>query len=64
MLNPADASALGIADGAMAKFATAVGTATLQVAVDARVAPGAAWVESGFGATAPLAGARVEVRPA
>ena len=64
VLNPADASALGIADGAMAKFATGVGTATLQVALDGRVAQGAAWVESGFGATAPLASARVEVRPA
>ena len=64
VLNPADASALGIADGAMAKFATGVGTATLQVSIDARVAQGAVWVESGFGATAPLASARVEVRPA
>ena len=63
-LNPADASALGIADGAMATFATGVGTATLQVAIDARVAQGAAWVESGYGATAPLASARAEVRPA
>jgi len=64
VLNPADASALGIADGAMAKLATGVGTATLQVALDARVAPGCAWVESGYGATAPLASARAEVRPA
>jgi NADH-quinone oxidoreductase subunit G len=64
VLNPADASALGIADGAMAKFATGVGTATLQVALDARVAPGCAWVESGHGATSPLASARAEVRPA
>jgi NADH-quinone oxidoreductase subunit G len=64
MLNPADASALGIADGAMAKFATGVGTATLQVVLDDRVAAGCAWVESGHGATAPLASARVEVRPA
>ena len=63
-LHPADAAASGIADGAMAKFATDVGTATLQVAVDARVAPGCAWVEAGHGATAPLASARVEVRPA
>jgi NADH-quinone oxidoreductase subunit G len=64
VLNRADASALGIADGAMAKFATGVGTATLQVVVDDRVAAGCAWVESGHGATAPLASARVEVRPA
>jgi len=64
VLNPADASAFGIVDGAMAKFATGVGTATLQVAVDEHVAPGCAWVESGYGATAPLASARAEVRPA
>ncbi|MFT3896384.1 MAG: NADH-quinone oxidoreductase subunit NuoG [Thermomonas sp.] len=64
VLNPADAAALGIADGAMAKFANGIGTATLQVAVDDRVAKGTAWVESGHGATAPLASARVEVRPA
>ena len=63
-LNPADASALGIADGTMARLATGVGTATLQVSVDARVAQGCAWVESGHGATAPLASARAEVRPA
>ena len=53
---PGRCVALGIADGAMAKFATGVGTATLQVALDDRVAQGAATrVESGFGATAPLA---------
>jgi len=61
VLNPADASALGIAGGAMAKFATGVGTATLQVALDARVAAGCAWIESGHGATAPLASALAEV---
>jgi NADH-quinone oxidoreductase subunit G len=61
-LNPADASALGLAEGVMAKCATAAGTATLQVAIDPRVAPGSVWVESGYGATAPLlAAAKLEV---
>ncbi|TCT22522.1 NADH-quinone oxidoreductase subunit NuoG [Thermomonas haemolytica] len=53
-LNPADAAAAGLAQGAMAKFSTAAGTATLQVLLDARVAPGCVWLESGHGATAPL----------
>ncbi|TLX22313.1 NADH-quinone oxidoreductase subunit NuoG [Thermomonas fusca] len=61
-LNPADAAALGLAEGVMAKCATAAGTATLQVALDPRVAPGSVWVESGYGATAPLlAAAKLEV---
>ncbi len=61
-LNPADASALGLAEGVMAKCATGAGTATLQVAIDPRVAPGSVWVESGYGATAPLlAAAKLEV---
>ena len=46
----------------MAKCATAAGTATVQVAIDPRVAPGSVWVESGYGATAPLlAAAKLEV---
>jgi len=62
MLNAADAAAAGLADGAMAKLSNAAGTGTLQVVVDDRVAPGAAWIETGYGATAPLAAAaRVEV---
>ncbi|RZA18966.1 MAG: NADH-quinone oxidoreductase subunit G, partial [Lysobacteraceae bacterium] len=62
VLNPGDASAAGLAENAMAKLATGTGSATLQVVVDARVAPGCAWIESGHGATAPLAAsARVEV---
>ncbi|MCR6496470.1 molybdopterin-dependent oxidoreductase [Thermomonas sp. S9] len=61
-LNPADAAALGLAQGAMAKFSTATGTATLQVLLDARVAPGCVWLETGHGATAPLlAAATLEV---
>ena len=61
VLHPDDARTQGIADGAMAKVSNAVGTATLQVAVDDRVAPGAAWVESGYGATAALAAGKVKV---
>lgn len=61
VLHPDDARTHGVADGAMAKVSNAVGTATLQVAVDNRVAPGAAWVESGYGATAALAAGKVKV---
>ena len=62
VLNPADAQAAGVAAGAMAKVAAVQGTATLPVAVDARVAAGCAWIESGHGATAPLlAAGKVEV---
>ncbi|MCD9007233.1 NADH-quinone oxidoreductase subunit NuoG [Luteimonas sp. XNQY3] len=61
VLHPDDAAASHVADGGMAKVANAVGTATLQVAVDDRVAPGAAWVESGYGATAALSAGKVKV---
>ena len=61
VLHPDDARTHGVADGAMAKVSNAVGTATLQVAVDDRVAPGAAWVESGYGATAALSAGKVKV---
>ena len=62
LLNPADATNAGLADEAMARLSTASGTATLQVVVDQRVAPGCAWIETGHGATAPLAAsAKVEV---
>ncbi len=61
-LNPLDAATSGLADGAMAKLSTASGTATLQVVIDVRVASGSAWIETGYGATAPLAAsATVEV---
>ncbi len=60
-LNPADASAAGLADGAMARLRGASGTAVLPVEVDARVAAGVAWIEGGHGATAPLGAGRVEV---
>ena len=45
----------------MAKLDNGVGTATLQVVVDDRVAQGAAWVEAGYGPTAALGAGRVRV---
>ena len=59
VLHPADAAAASLVDGAMAKVDNGIGTATLQVVVDDRVAQGAAWVESGYGATAALGSGRV-----
>jgi NADH-quinone oxidoreductase subunit G len=64
VLHPQDAQATGVVAGAVAKVSNDVGTAALPVAVDDRVAPGCAWIESGYGATAALASARVEVRRA
>ena len=61
VLNPADAQAAGVAEGRMAKVGNGVGTAALPVVVDARVAAGVAWIESGYGATAPLGAGRVTV---
>jgi NADH-quinone oxidoreductase subunit G len=53
-LHPDDAMALGLADGALAKVGDGAGTATLPVAVTARVARGAAWIETNYDATAPI----------
>ncbi|KAF1722083.1 NADH-quinone oxidoreductase subunit NuoG [Pseudoxanthomonas wuyuanensis] len=61
VLNPADAQALGLAEGKVAKIGSADGTAALPLAVDARVAAGTAWIESGHGATSPLGAGRVTV---
>lgn len=61
VLHPGDAAASNVTDGGMAKVSNAVGTATLQVVIDDRVAPGAAWVESGYGATAALSAGKVKV---
>ena len=60
-LNPADADAAGLVEGAIAKVAAQDGTATLPVFIDARVARGAVWIESGHGATAPLGAGNVTV---
>ena len=61
VLNPEDAARLQLVEGQMAKVGTDAGKATLPVVVDARVAAGAVWIESGHGATAPLGTARVTV---
>ncbi len=61
VLHPDDAAAASLAEGAMAKVDNGLGTATLQVAIDGRVARGAAWVESGYGPTAALGAGRVRV---
>ena len=61
VLNPADAQPARLSDGDIAKLTNAAGTATLPVAISSKVAPGCAWVESGYGATATLLAGRVEV---
>jgi NADH-quinone oxidoreductase subunit G len=63
-LHPDDAGALGLAAGSMAKVRNGAGTATLQVSVSELVAPGCAWVESGYGATAALGAGKVTVEAA
>ncbi|MGY0503933.1 NADH-quinone oxidoreductase subunit NuoG [Luteimonas sp. e5] len=63
-LHPQTAASAGLAGGAMGKFSTAAGTATLPVVLSEQVAPGVVWVESGHGATAPLAASRVEAKSA
>ncbi len=62
VMHPVDAGNAGLSDGAMAKFATDFGNAALQVGLDVGVAQGSVWIESGHGATAPLAAsAKAEV---
>ncbi len=61
VLNSDDAARLQLVEGQMAKVGTDAGKATLPVVVDARVAAGSVWIESGHGATAPLGAARVTV---
>ena len=63
-LNPDDASAAGLRDGAMARVANGAGTATLPVATSTGIARGAALVESGYGATAALGAGTVRVEAA
>lgn len=55
-VHPEDALAHGLSNGSMVKLDDGVGRAALPVAIDARVARGALWVESVDGATAALAG--------
>ena len=61
VLNADDAARLQLVEGQMAKVGTDAGKAALPVVVDARVAAGTVWIESGHGATAPLGAARVTV---
>ncbi len=61
VLNPADAHAAGIKEGQVVKASAAAGTATVPVIIDKRVAQGAAWIEAGHGATAPLGAGRITV---
>jgi len=64
VLHPDDAESTGLHADSVAKVGNANGAATLPVVVSDKVAPGCAWVESGYGATAPLLSGRVEVRRA
>lgn len=61
VLNSDDAARLQLSEGQMAKVGTEAGKATLPVVVDARVAAGSVWIETGHGATAPLGAGRVTV---
>lgn len=56
VLNPQDADALGLASGAIANVGDGRGQAGLPVEISTRVPPGAAWIEKGCAATAPIAG--------
>ncbi|MFC5568621.1 NADH-quinone oxidoreductase subunit NuoG [Lysobacter yangpyeongensis] len=60
VMHPADAQALGLAEGVVGKFTAAAGTATLPVVVSDTVARGTIWIQSGHGATAPLGAGRVQ----
>jgi NADH-quinone oxidoreductase subunit G len=61
VLNPVDAKNVGVTSGQVAKVTSAAGVASLPVVVDKVVAQGAAWVEAGHGATAPLGAVRITV---
>ncbi|HRN59027.1 MAG TPA: molybdopterin dinucleotide binding domain-containing protein, partial [Chiayiivirga sp.] len=56
ILNPEDAAALGLEADAMARIDDGRGKAALPVEISARVPRGAAWIERGYAATAPIAG--------
>ncbi|MEQ4574495.1 MAG: NADH-quinone oxidoreductase subunit NuoG [Gammaproteobacteria bacterium] len=60
-LHPDEAARLQVREGQVVKVGTATGHATLPVVVDARVAAGTVWIESGHGATAPIGAGRVTV---
>ena len=64
VMHPQDARTLGFEAGSVAEVANGAGTASLPVELSDGVAMGCVWIETGYGATAPLASARVEVRRA
>jgi NADH-quinone oxidoreductase subunit G len=55
-LNPQDAAGLELMEGQIARIDDGRGLAALPVRISDRVAAGAAWIESGYPATAPIAG--------
>lgn len=55
VLHPEDALARGLSAGSIARVDDGRGSASLPVAVDVAVAKGAAWIESCYDATAPIA---------
>jgi NADH-quinone oxidoreductase subunit G len=61
VLNPVDAKNAGVSSGQVAKVSSTAGVASLPVVVDKAVAQGAAWIEAGHGATAPLGATRITV---
>ncbi len=61
VIHPMDAQNAGVSGGQIARVGSADGTASLPVVVDERVAQGCAWIEGGYGATAPLGAGRVTV---
>ncbi|GAB2492723.1 NADH-quinone oxidoreductase subunit NuoG [Arenimonas alkanexedens] len=54
VLHPEEALSRGLSDGGMAKVGDGIGSAVLPVAISARVARGALWIENGYEATAPM----------
>lgn len=61
LLHPVDAAQAGLVGGDIGKFGAVSGTASLPVATSENVARGTVWIESGYGATAPLGGGRLQV---
>ena len=56
VLHPDDAASRELTDGGLAKVNDGRGTATVPVTLSARVPRGGAWIETGYDATAPIAG--------
>ncbi|WP_290889519.1 NADH-quinone oxidoreductase subunit NuoG [Arenimonas sp.] len=54
VLHPEEALSRGLSEGGVAKVGDGIGSAALPVAISARVAKGAVWIENGYEATAPM----------